>query len=527
MVTDALRDAAERGKDEAGPDDLRAALGIEVKQPPTAHPTRPYADRLNAEALSALQSAIASAGRRAPVRPEHLRPVLMEVDATNGAAARTLRSRVSHVVEDSAIGQQLFRVARAPKLAWNVYIRRSLGHRDYETNPYRIYRWLREREPVRRDPTAPVWIVTSYEHTLAALRDPRFRKDPFASERLPRGAREQLGMSESAGARSSAENISMLFLDPPQHTRVRSIFTRAFTPRTLESLRPRIGQICEEQIAAMAAHANRPIDLIHHLAAPLPVMVIAELLGFPRADYQPLKKWSDDMTEALGFLPSEEAKLKAAKARDEMRRYFFDSIVPQRRREPNGSLLSGLLEQEARGEGLDEDELFSNAVLLLAAGHETTTNLIGNGVLALLEHPDQLRDLREHPDLIESAVEELLRFDSPVQWISRVAGEDLELGGKRIKRGDLVLGALGAANRDPAVFPNPDRLDIRRKENKHLSLGSGIHFCLGAALARMEAAIAIGRLLQRFGRIELGTRKIRWRKGLTFRGMHELPLALS
>src|SRR5439155_25976812 len=232
-------------------------------------------------------------------------------------------------------------LARAPRLAWNVYVRRGLGHPDYVSNPYRVYRWLREREPVRRDPTAPVWIVTSYEHTLTALKDPRFNKDPFASERLPRGAREQLGMSEGAGARSSAENISMLFLDPPQHTRVRSIFTKAFTPRTLESLRPRIEQICHEQIEKMSAAGET--DLMRDLACPLPVMVIAQLLGFPREDYAPLKKWSDDMTEALGFLPSEEAKLRAARARDEMREYFFATVVARLRREPDGSLLSGLL----------------------------------------------------------------------------------------------------------------------------------------------------------------------------------------
>jgi len=428
-------------------------------------------------------------------------------------------------ISDLAPIYWLSKAARLPRTGWNVYVRHSLGHPDYVNDPYRVFRKLRAKEPVRRDPTAPVWVVTSYEHTLMTLKDPRFNKDPFLSERLPRGARDQLGMSEGAGARSSVENISMLFLDPPQHTRVRSIFTRAFTPRTLEGLRPRIAEVCIERIEMMAREGET--DLIEDLAYRLPVTVIAELLGFPREDYQKLKRWSDEMAEALGFVPSEEAKLRAARARDEMRVYFFDQIVPRLRRQPDNSLLSGLLDLEARGEGLSEDELFSNSVLLLAAGHETTTNLIGNGMLALLQHPQQLDLLRREPALIESAVEELLRFDPPVQWITRVAAQDMELGGKSIRRGELVLAALGAANRDPAVFENPEQLDIRRKDNRHLSFGSGIHFCLGAALARMEAQIAIGSLIERFPNLKLATSRLKWRKGITFRGLQALPLKLS
>jgi cytochrome P450 len=535
VVTAALRDAAARGQSSAAVENLLVALAanpprganvrrdlldeFEQRFPRLPSPPHAYAYRFDDQAIAKLRSAADLAGRRASVRDVHLVPVLLE--RLNGSVSPP---SIRRSFADTYLGGLALRALRAPALAWNVYLRRGLGHPDYVTNPYRVYRWLREREPVRRDPIAPVWVVTSYEHTATVLKNPRFNKDPFISERLPRGAREQLGMSEAAGARSSAEHISMLFLDPPQHTRVRSIFTRAFTPRTLAALRPRIAQICDEQIDKMAASADRQADLITHLAAPLPVMIIAELLGFPPADYLKLKKWSDDMTEALGFLPSEPAKLRAARARDEMRQYFFDHVVARLRKQPDNSLLAGLLEQEARGEGLDEDELFSNSVLLLAAGHETTTNLIGNGVLALLRHPDQLRDLSEHPELIESTVEELLRYDPPVQWISRIAGEEMELGGKPLQRGQLVLGAVGAANRDPAVFADPDRFDIRRKDNKHLSFGVGIHFCLGAALARMEAEIAIGKLVARFPELKLATRRVRWRKGITFRGVESLPL---
>ena len=540
VITNALRDAASRGRAEAGPEHLLAAIArhapqegidgriidqLDREQPRVAQPAVEYADRLSDTAVNALEKASRTFRRRL-ITPRQMLPPI--VAALNGSLATPIVPPLASLTEklsDFWPVYWLSKAIRLPRMGWNVYVRHSLGHPDYVNDPYRIFRKLRAREPVRRDPTAPVWVVTSYEHTLTTLKDPRFNKDPFISERLPRGARDQLGMSEGAGARSSVENISMLFLDPPQHTRVRSIFTRAFTPRTLEALRPRIAEVCNERIDMMGRKGEA--ELIEDLAYPLPVTVIAELLGFPREDYQKLKKWSDEMAEALGFVPSEDAKLRAARARDEMRVYFFEQIVPRLRGQRDNSLLSGLLDLEARGEGLSEDELFSNSVLLLAAGHETTTNLIGNGVLALLQYPKQLDLLRRDPALIESAVEELLRFDPPVQLITRVAAQDLELGGQSIRRGELVLAALGAANRDPAVFQNPEQLDIRRQDNRHLSFGSGIHFCLGAALARMEAQIAIGSLIARFPNLKLAGGKLKWRKGITFRGLHALPLKLS
>jgi cytochrome P450 len=268
---------------------------------------------------------------------------------------------------------------------------------------------------------------------------------------------------------------------------------------------------------------------MRELAAPLPVTVIAELLGFPPEDFEKIKKWSDEMAEALALNPSPAAQSRAYQAREEIRQYF-KAIVANLRKSPGDNLISALLSGDAygeRGERLGPDELFSNSILLLAAGHETTTNLIGNGVLALLRHPDQLRDLGEHLDLIGSAIEELLRYDPPVQWTSRVTGETITLAGVEIPRGEIVLASLGAANRDPAVFADPDKLDIRRNDNRHISFGVGAHFCLGAALARMEAQIAIGTLVTRYPKLRLARKKIRWRKGLTFRGVHELPLRIS
>jgi cytochrome P450 len=423
------------------------------------------------------------------------------------------------------LARPIERLLHYPTLAWHIFVGKSLGHPRFVTNPYPLYRKLRETQPVRKDPIAPVWVVTTYAETMTMLRDPRFKKDPFAGERLPPVVREQLKVSDASAGRASAEMVSMLFLDPPEHTRVRGIFTKAFTPRRLEALRPRIQQITDKRLD----RAEKPgqFDLIRDLAYPLPVTVIAELLGFPPEDYEKIKKWSDEMAEALSLNPSPDAQARAYRARQEIRVYF-NAVVANLRQTPGDNLISALVSGEAygeRGERLGADELFSNSILLLAAGHETTTNLIGNGVLALLRHPDQLRELREHPaELIGGAVEELLRYDPPVQWTSRVTGETLTLGGVEIERGQIILASVGAANRDPAVFENPDKLDIRRKDNRHLSFGVGAHFCLGAALARMEAEIAIGTLVKRYPKLRLARKKVRWRKGLTFRGIESLPL---
>jgi cytochrome P450 len=295
-------------------------------------------------------------------------------------------------------------------------------------------------------------------------------------------------------------------------------------------MKGRIQQITEKRLERAEANSkDGTIELIRDLAYPLPVTVIAEMLGFPPEDYERIKKWSDEMAEALTLNPKSQVQARAYRARQEIREYF-NGIAARLKEQPGDNLISALLTGEAygeRGERLNSDELFSNCILLLAAGHETTTNLIGNGVLALLQNPDQLRDLREHTEeLIRGAVDELLRYDSPVQWMSRVTGETLTLGGQEIERGQILLASVGAANRDPAVFADPDRLDIRRQDNRHLSFGAGSHFCLGAALARMEAEAAIGTLVTRYPTLQLARKRLRWRKGLTFRGLHELRLRI-
>jgi hypothetical protein len=301
------------------------------------------------------------------------------------------------------------------------------------------------------------------------------------------------------------------------------MFTRAFSPHVIESMRPRIEQITRDHLDRAAQRGE--MDVIADLAYPLPIIVIAELLGFPPQDYQRIKRWSDDMAAALALTANADMQAKAGLARDELRDYF-DQLVPKLKNPGSQNLLSALLATEHLPEALNREEIFSNAVLLLAAGHETTANLIGNGMLALLNHRDQLELLGKHPELIDSAVEEILRFDSPVQWTSRVSGEAIEIGGRTIEPGQIVLGGLGAANRDPRQFTEPDRLDLRRSPNRHIAFGQGPHFCLGATLAKMEASISILRLIERFPNIRLSDRKLPRIQGLTFRGVEHLPIIL-
>jgi cytochrome P450 len=434
---------------------------------------------------------------------------------------RRRSARASHQSWLDKLPSSLRKAMRLPTLAWKVYVGKSLGHPRFVTDPYPLYRWLRERAPVRQDPIAPVWVLTKYADVAMLLKDPRFNKDPFAGDRLPAVVREQLGIRDDQVRTADVETLSMLFLDPPQHTRVRAVFSRAFTPKMINGLGPRIQQITDRRIEKVLGAGK--MDLIQAIAYPLPVIVIAELLGFPPEDYPLYKKWSDDFATALGLNPSPQQQDAAAKSREELHEYFV-KLVADLEKHPGENLLSALLAMEHEPGGLSREEIFINSALLLAAGHETTTNLIGNGIWHLLQHPTQLQQLRDDPSLIESAVEELLRFDSPVQWVSRVAGVPIEIGGQQLPAGAIVLGSLGAANRDPVQFNDPDQLDFKRTDSKHLSFGSGVHFCLGAALARMEAQIAIGTMVRRLPNLRLVKQKIRWKKGLIFRAIERLEI---
>jgi len=310
---------------------------------------------------------------------------------------------------------------------------------------------------------------------------------------------------------------SMLTLNPPDHTRLRRLVSSAFTARRMQTLRPAIAAMVDDMLAEMSG----PVDFVGSFAFRLPVNVIGELLGVPAADRPAFQSVVRDWSQVLETVTPEVLET-ADPAADTLRGYLAE-LAAERRRVPQDDLISALVAAEEAGDRLTEDELLTTAGLLFAAGFETTTNLLANGLVALLEHPEQLAALRERPALAESAVEELLRFDSPVQLVSRVVYEPVELGGMTIEPGERVVAYLGAGNRDPERFDDPDRLDLQRADNAPLSFGGGIHYCLGAPLARLEAQVAFPALLGRFPGIELAGEPER-RDSLTIRGLTQLPI---
>ncbi|HUI27675.1 MAG TPA: cytochrome P450 [Candidatus Kryptonia bacterium] len=382
---------------------------------------------------------------------------------------------------------------------------------EFRADPYPHYRRLRAEDPVHFVEVPGLWLLTRYADVVAALRDERLSAERF-----------QLTFPElQASALISSLSRMMLLRDPPNHTRLRLLVSKAFTPRVVERLRSRVELIVDELIDAVAP-AGR-MELMRDIAGPLPVIVIAELLGLPLHDREQLKRWSDALVTvadgSLALAGFASAEQSAAEFKE-----YLAGVLAQRRADPRADLISALLAARERDDRLDDDELFATCVLLLIAGHETTTNLIGNGVLTLLRHPDQLAQLRDDPSLIRTAIEELLRFESPVQLTSRVAAVDCDMGGQSVRKGQEVCLVLAAANRDPARFVDPDRLDIARDDNEHVAFGHGLHFCLGAALARLEGQIAIQTIVGRLPHLRLATDSIAWREGLMLRGLQQLPL---
>jgi len=377
-------------------------------------------------------------------------------------------------------------------------------------NPYPIYARMREEEPIAKlmFPDGQFgWMITRYEDAVEILKDQRFVKD----------------MTKMFGSEyQSIFTSNMLFSDPPDHRRLRGLVQQGFTPKLVESMREHIQQIADGLLDAVEGQDT--MELIDDYAFPLPIIVISEILGVPISDRDKFRVWSNSIIGAANAEEGPEVYLHMQQFTEYLAQWF-----EQLRKQPGDDLISRLIVAEEAGERLSEQEIYGVVSLLIIAGHETTVNLIGNGVLSLLQHPDQLKKLRDNPELIKGAIEEMLRYNGPVEFsTSRWAGEDLEFKGHAIKRGDLVIVALDSAGRDGDQFPDPDLFDITRERSRHLAFGHGIHMCLGAPLARLEGEIAINTLLRRFPDIRLreDADELEWRPGMIVRGVKEIPLSL-
>ena len=445
---------------------------------------------------------------------------------------------------------------KEPFLPYLVFRKRTVE------NPYPFYERLR-KQPFYWDTLINQWVVTGYKDVVAVLQEPRFSHQQFSLEAWNGTALPPLIEREFRRLDGSISR-QMLFMDAPRQTRLRSLVGRQFTPRVIAKMREEIAAVTDDLLAAPAAAGK--IDIIAQLARPLPATVIARLLGVSESDNDVFVQWSDDFITYIGGDTKYAQDLAAYRSLGKLTDYFRKAIA-QRRESPTDDLISLLINAEDRGaqtldagsgaeiaaaqklpgDRLTEEEIIANCLLMLAAGHETTTQLIGNGLLALLRNPGQMQKLRQNPELIGPAIEELLRYDSPVQWTSRVTREDFEWNSRKFEKGQMVSIGLASANRDPAQFADPDRLDIERQENRHVAFGYGPHFCLGAALARLEGQIALEALIQRFPHLSLvhdrspatllsmskrspstnATDRVKWKGNFTFRALTSLPVILK
>ncbi|PSB38872.1 cytochrome P450 [Aphanothece cf. minutissima CCALA 015] len=387
-------------------------------------------------------------------------------------------------------------------------------------DPYPTYAALRRTDPVHWHEPFGAWVLTRYDDVVAATHDPRLRSDRAGGMGERAGRPELQPLFEVIGAQMNITN-------PERHHRLRALVAKVFTPRAVDTLRPAVAAMVNELLDRLPEQCR--FDVIADLAFPLPARVIARLLGLDTGELEQLKRWSDDFSAIFGTDPSAvtpEQYQRALQSTHELTT-FFRAEFEKRRATPGDDLLSLLVHAEIDGDRLSETELIANANLLLAAGHETTTHLIGNGLLALLHHPDQLQLLLDEPSLIPNAIEEFLRYDGTVQFMYREAGEELTIGERSIRKGQLVYLMFAAANRDPARFPDPDRLDVRRRLDVHLAFGHGPHVCLGAALARMEAQVAFTALLRRCSGLQLTGEPLAYQDNLELRGLKALPVVFE
>ncbi len=388
---------------------------------------------------------------------------------------------------------------------------------EFQRNPYPFYDELRNASPILYWKDWNIWFLTTYEDVSTLLRDRRLGRT--MDHILTREQRGLPPIPEAVQPFHKLSENSMFDKEPPDHTRLRSLVHKVFTPRRVENMREHIQKIADDLLDAVQSHGH--MDILADFAVPLPVTVIAELLGIPEADRHRLRPWSQDIVTMYELDHTEEQASRAVQAAIEFSDYLRN-IAEERRHNPQGDLISALALVEEAGDHLSIDELISTCVLLLNAGHEATVNVIGNGMLALLNHPDQVRQLIENPALIKTAVEEMLRYDTPLQLFRRWVLEDMDYKGQHFKQGTELGLMFGAANRDPARFPNADSLDITREDNPHMSFGNGIHYCLGAPLARLELQIAFNTLLRRMPNLTLAGNPPEYRPAYVIRGLKAL-----
>lgn len=403
--------------------------------------------------------------------------------------------------------------ARKPNQVLSLY---HLLDPEVLANPYPLYRRLRTEDPVHWDPYLHAWVVTRYADVVTVFQR-------FSADRTPTPERlREMGLSQLTPLAQLMVR-QMLFLDPPAHSRVRGLAAKAFTPRRVEVLRAHIQDITDSLLDT--AQPTGHMEVIAQLGRPLPAIVTEELLGLPISDREQLTRWSTDFAEVLGnFQHNPDNAQRVLQTVNEMVAYFHEA-VREHRAHPRDDLISAFVAAESDGDRLTDEEIVANTIITMIGGQETTTNLIGNGILTLLQHPDQLEKLRADISLIPSAIEELLRYEAPSQHTARLAPEDVELGGKLIGKRQAVIAVMGAANRDPERFPDPDRLDICRQDNRHVAFAWASHFCFGAPLARLEGQIVFESVLRRMPTLRLEPGPLQWRANMGLRGLTALPVA--
>ena len=385
-------------------------------------------------------------------------------------------------------------------------------------NPYPLYHKLRSEDPVHWDRFLHTWVVTRYPDVLNVLHS-------FSADRTP--TPEQLTAMGLSALNPIAKVMvkQMLFMDAPAHTRLRGLASAAFTPGKVEALRGHIQEIANDLLDRVQTRGR--MDIISDFAAPLPAIVTAEMLGVPTEDHADLKKWSADFAEMLGNFQHNPDRIPRVLESTNNLTTYFQAAISKTRQHPREGLIQSFMTAEVDGDRLTDEEIVANSIVTMVGGQETTTNLIGNGLLTLMRNPEQLAQLRDNPSLIPSAVEELLRYESPSQHTGRIAREDVQMGDKQIRKGQAVMAIMAAANRDPERFPDPDRLILDRSDNKHLAFGWSSHFCFGAPLARMEGQIAFETILRRLPNLQAAPGPLTWRNNSGLRGLTALPVTFS